>query len=156
MKYIIPILAVFFITSCSNGQMDSSNSPDVAKAELEELLDDFLQGASVNNAEMHDRFWAEDLIYTSSAGERITKQDIMTGFEADTSSVSTDDQSPRYSYEDLQIMVFDDAAVVAFRLVGTSGSGNNAEEMNYYNTGTFINRNTQWQAVAWQATRIPE
>ena len=156
MKYIIPILAVFFITSCSNGQMDSSNSPDVAKAELEELLDDFLQGASVNNAEMHDRFWAEDLIYTSSAGERITKQDIMTGFEADTSSVSTDDQSPQYSYEDLQIMVFDDAAVVAFRLVGTTGSGNNAEEMNYYNTGTFINRNTQWQAVAWQATRIPE
>lgn len=156
MKYIIPILAVFFIISCSDGQMDSSSSPDVAKAELEELLDDFLQGASVNNAEMHDRFWAEDLIYTSSAGERITKQDIMTGFEADTSSVSTDDQSPQYSYEDLQIMVFDDAAVVAFRLVGTTVSGTIEEQMNYYNTGTFINRNTQWQAVAWQATRIPE
>jgi hypothetical protein len=28
--------------------------------------------------------------------------------------------------------------------------------MNYYNTGTFVNRNSQWQAVAWQATRIPE
>jgi len=136
--------------------MNSSNSSEVAKAELEELLDDFLQGASINNAEMHDRFWAEDLIYTSSAGERITKQDIMTGFEEDTSSVSSEDQSPQYSYEDLQIMVFDEAAVVAFRLVGTTGSGTNAEEMNYYNTGTFINRNAQWQAVAWQATRIPE
>lgn len=156
MKYIITILALFFITSCSDGQMDKSSSPDVAKAELEELLDDFLQGASVNNAEMHDRFWAEDLIYTSSAGERITKQDIMTGFEADTSAVITEDQSPQYSYEDLQIMVFGDAAVVAFRLVGITGSGTNAEEMNYYNTGTFINRNDQWRAVAWQATQIPE
>lgn len=156
MKYIIPILVLFFFASCSDSQMNSSNSSETAKAELEELLDDFLQGASVNNAEMHDRFWAEDLIYTSSAGERITKQDIMTGFEADTSSVSTDDQSPQYSYEDLQIMVFDDAAVVAFRLVGTTVSGTIEEQMNYYNTGTFINRNAQWQAVAWQATRIPE
>ncbi|SRR6056297_75675 len=156
MKYIIPILALFFIASCSDSQMNSSNSSEAAKAELEELLDDFLHGASENNAEMHDRFWAEDLIYTSSAGERITKQDIMTGFQADTSSVSTEDQSPQYSYEDLQIMVFNDAAVVAFRLVGTTGSGTNAEEMNYYNTGTFIKRNAQWQAVAWQATRIPE
>ena len=156
MKYIIPILVLFFIASCSDSQMNSSNSSEVAKAELEELLDDFLQGASINNAEMHDRFWAEDLIYTSSAGERITKQDIMTGFEEDTSSVSSEDQSPQYSYEDLQIMVFDEAAVVAFRLVGTTGSGTNAEEMNYYNTGAFINRNAQWQAVAWQATRIPE
>lgn len=156
MKYIIPILVLFFIASCSDSQMNSSNSSELVKAELEELLDDFLQGASINNAEMHDRFWAEDLIYTSSAGERITKQDIMTSFEADTSSVNAEDESPQYSYEDLQIMVFDDASVVAFRLVGTTGSGTNAEEMNYYNTGTFINRNAQWQAVAWQATRIPE
>lgn len=156
MKFIIPILVLFFIASCSDSQMNSSNSSELVKAELEELLDDFLQGASINNAEMHDRFWAEDLIYTSSAGERITKQDIMTSFEADTSSVNAEDESPQYSYKDLQIMVFDDAAVVAFRLVGTTGSGTNAEEMNYYNTGTFINRNAQWQAVAWQATRIPE
>ena len=154
MKQIIPILTLLFLLSCSNNETTTSTSYESAKAELEQLLDDFLQGASVNNAEIHDRFWAEDLIYTSSAGERITKQDIMTGFEPDSSAAGSD--GPEYGYEDLQIMVFDDAAVVAFRLVGTVGSGDEADVMNYYNTGTFVNRNSQWQAVAWQATRIPE
>lgn len=154
MKQIISILTLLFLLSCSNNETSTSTSSESVKAELEQLLDDFLQGASVNNAEMHDRFWAEDLIYTSSAGERITKQDIMTGFEANSSD--TDSDGPEYGYEDLQIMVFDDAAIVAFRLVGTVDSGDETEVMNYYNTGTFINRNSQWQAVAWQATRIPE
>ena len=154
MKQIIPILTLLFLLSCTNNETTTSTSSESAKAELEQLLDDFLQGASVNNAEMHDRFWAEDLIYTSSAGERITKQDIMTGFEAGSSAEDSD--GPEYGYEDLQIMVFDDAAVVAFRLVGTVESGDQADVMNYYNTGTFIKRKSQWQAVAWQATRIPE
>jgi hypothetical protein len=154
MKQIISILTLLFLLSCSNNETSTSSSTEAVKAELEVLLDDFLKGASVNNAEMHDRFWAEDLIYTSSAGERITKQDIMTGFESDNSA--EDSGGPEYGYEDLQIMVFGDAAVVAFRLVGTVESGDQADVMNYYNTGTFINRNSQWQAVAWQATRIPE
>lgn len=35
---------------------------------LENLLHEFLIGASVNDYETHDRFWADDLIYTSSNG----------------------------------------------------------------------------------------
>ena len=154
MKQIIPIFTLLFLLSCSSNETSTSNSTDAVKAELEELLGDFLKGASVNNAEMHDRFWAEDLIYTSSSGDRISKEDIMSGFGQGTPE--NDEPTPEYSYEDLQIMVFDDAAVVAFRLVGKTGSGESADEMNYYNTGTFINRNSQWRAVAWQATRIPE
>jgi hypothetical protein len=26
---------------------------------------------------------------------------------------------------------------------------------NYFNTGTFVKRDNKWQAVAWQATKIP-
>jgi hypothetical protein len=26
---------------------------------------------------------------------------------------------------------------------------------NYFNTGTFLKRGGKWQAVGWQATRIP-
>jgi hypothetical protein len=152
MKYLIPVLFFLLIVSCSERQPDQVSS-ETAEAELEELLDDFLQGASVNNAEMHDRFWAEDLIYTSSAGERITKADIMNGFDSD--QPTTDESSPQYGYEELQILVFDDTAVVAFQLVSTEGEGDSLEVMTYYNTGTFINRNDQWRAVAWQATRIP-
>lgn len=151
MKYLLPVL-IFLMISCSDSQT-TLNTSETAKAELEQLLDDFLQGASVNNAEMHDLFWAEDLIYTSSAGERTTKEEIMSSFDADQSSGSESD--PQYGYEELQIHVYDDAAVVAFQLVGTVETAGTQEFMRYYNTGTFMYRNNQWQAVAWQATRIP-
>jgi len=61
-----------------------------------------------------------------------------------------------FSAEDIQIHVYGDAAVVAFRLVATPPAG--AEELgvqNYLNTGTFLKRNGIWQAVAWQATIVP-
>ena len=41
-----------------------------AAAELTKLLNEFLAGASHNDAAMHDRFWADDLIYTGSGGRR--------------------------------------------------------------------------------------
>jgi hypothetical protein len=36
--------------------------------ELTRMLNDFLAGAGKNDAAAHDRFWADDLIYTRSAG----------------------------------------------------------------------------------------
>jgi hypothetical protein len=154
MKYLTFILFSLLFISCSENH-NAEQSTETAEAELEQLLDEFLQGASVNNAEMHDRFWADDLIYTSSAGERFGKDNIMAGFGNENEENSSDEPSPQYGYEDLQIMVFDDTAVVAFQLVGTVGEGDSREVMTYYNTGTFMNRDNQWLAVAWQATRIP-
>src|ERR1700688_358407 len=55
--------------------LHAQTAPDAA--ELTKLLKDFLAGASRNDAAMHDRFWADDLIYTSSAGRRMGKADIM-------------------------------------------------------------------------------
>src|ERR1700688_2856932 len=55
--------------------LQAQTAPD--GVELTELLKDFLAGASRNDAAMHDRFWADDLIYTSSAGRRMGKADIM-------------------------------------------------------------------------------
>ena len=78
----------------------------------------------------------------------------MSSFDSD--EASDNEPSAEYGYEDLQINIYDDAAVVAFQLVGAVGTGDSIEEMRYFNTGTFLNRNNQWQAVAWQATRIPE
>lgn len=49
------------------------------KEELTRLLNQFLKGASENSIEMHDRFWAEELIYTSSSGQRYGKKTIMDG-----------------------------------------------------------------------------
>lgn len=121
---------------------------------LRNLLDEFLQGASNNDADMHDRFWAEDLIYTSSNGERVTKQTIMDGLTDD--SQNGNQQTPEYHAEETQIQLFDDIAVVAFKLVAITWQPRGEERMEFYNTGTFQKRNDQWKAVAWQATRILE
>jgi hypothetical protein len=139
-------------------------------AELTKMLNEFLAGASINDAAAHDRFWAEDLIYTSSSGERIGKADIMSGLstrakankvEADEAEADKAEEAATvYSAEEIRIQQYGDTAIVAFKLVGTSSrAGDNAgtapEVLYYYNTGTFLRRNGVWQVVAWQATRIP-
>lgn len=128
------------------GPAGSPGSSD--KEDLQDLLDQFLEGASVNDTAMHDRFWADDLIYTGSSGIRITKMDIMSDLQHE--SEDTGEVPPGYSSDEVQIYVFGQTAVVAFKLIAETAS----ERMEYYNTGTFIKRDNQWKAVAWQATRI--
>ena len=123
---------------------------------LEALLDEFL--ANVGSAGMHDRFWDEDLIYTSSDGTRFDKAAIMAGFDRGDDEVgggdgSGDDPSPSYTAEDVRVNVYGNTAVVAFRLVADAGDG--APTRAYFNTGTFVKRAGRWRAVAWQATAIP-
>jgi hypothetical protein len=125
-----------------------------AAAELRQLLDDFLAGASRNDLAVHERFWADDLIYTRSAGARIGKADILSGMRSNPPP--SDAEPTRYAAEDVRIQQYGDTAVVAFRLVGTTGSGDKAAVARYLNTGTFVKRSGEWRAVAWQSTRVPE
>lgn len=119
---------------------------------LRTLLDDFLAGASVNDASVHDRFWAEDLVYTSSDGERFGKPEIMAGLEeTDDTSEPSEGNTPSYSARDVNIRSFGETAVVTFRLVAELEDQSMSE---YFNTGVFRSREGQWEAVAWQATRI--
>lgn len=125
--------------------------------ELTVMLHEFLAGAG--DAAAHERFWAEDLVYTSSSGTRTSKAEIMQEF-----SESDDDESeapaPVYTAEDIRIRVYGATAVVAFRLVATPAgesaqSGKDSTVQHYFNTGTFVKRDGRWQVVAWQATKIP-
>lgn len=118
--------------------------------ELTAMLQHFL--ANADKREVHEGFWADDLVYSSSAGLRFGKADIMQGFASnDTGS----DEPPAivYSGEDVDVRLYDDMAVVAFKLVGTPADG--SEKLYYYNTGTFAKRDGTWRVVAWQATKIP-
>lgn len=123
------------------------------KEVLQNLLTEFLDGASVNDYAIHDRFWAEDLIYTGSGGDRITKQDILNGL----GEPADEEELAEYYSEEVDIKLYGgDAAVVAFKLVANIPLENGRfETLNFYNTGTFVKRNGEWRAVAWQATRIP-
>jgi hypothetical protein len=120
------------------------------------LLNEFLAGASVNDAAAHERFWADDLVYTSSGGERFGKQHILDGLRAEEAETpETNEPAVVYSAEDVRIRLYDDMAVVAFRLLGTV-RGDPAAVTQYLNTGTFQKRAGEWRAVAWQATRVPQ
>ncbi|MFY9610883.1 MAG: nuclear transport factor 2 family protein [Blastocatellia bacterium] len=118
--------------------------------ELTRLLK--LDGASRNDAAMHNRFWAEDLIYTGSSGRRIGKADIMRD-QRSAPAPKPGDPTTTYSAEDIRIQQYGNTAIVAFRLAGATGKP--AKTTNYLNTGTFLKRNGKWQAVSWQATRMP-
>jgi hypothetical protein len=131
-----------------------AQAPDAA--ELNRLLNEFLAGAGRNDAAVHDRFWAEDLIYTRSAGVRIGKQELMNSVRS-APAAKQGDPVTVYTAEDIRIKQYADAAVVAFKLVGTTTKADGSKTTsNHLNTGTFIKRNGKWQAVAWQATTVPK
>ena len=123
---------------------------DAPKAADCELLNEFLAGASRNDAAVHDRFWADDLIYTRSAGKRVGKAEIMANVKPQPNEPET-----IYSAEDIRIQQYGTTAIVAFRLVGKTKKGDDIQVANFLNTGTFLKRNGKWQAVAWQATKVP-
>jgi len=134
-----------------SGPAMASDSED-----LRLMLQDFLAGSDARAS--HASFWADDLIYTSSAGLRFGKPDIMAGFEGSDSDDETADDAPQmvYSGEDVDIRLFGDTAIVAFKLVGTPTDKAAGDDVLYYfNTGTFLRRDGVWKVVAWQATKIP-
>ncbi len=132
----------------------SAQSPAPDAAELTKLLNDFLAGASHNDAAIHERFWADDLIYTGSSGRRMGKADLMREVRAEATP-KPEEGTTTYSAEDIRVQQYGTTAIVAFRLVGTTRKGEQTEITKYLNTGTFLKRDGRWQAVAWQATKIP-
>ena len=128
-------------------------APLSTDADLRVLLNEFLAGAGHNDKAMHERFWADDVTYTSAQGVVRNKAEIMKHVEEPQPA---DAPKMTYSAEDVNIHDFGDWAVVNFRLVAKSEKDGRTETANYRNTGTFRRRNGQWQAVAWQATKIAE
>jgi ketosteroid isomerase-like protein len=143
-------LACLFAASQLQGE---PAAPEAAA--LTKMLNDFLAGASANDAAMHERFWADDLIYTASAGRRIGKADILREVRAEPAP-KPGDETTVYTAEDIRIQQYGDTAIVAFRLVATTDNKGTKKVSHYLNTGTFLKRKGQWQAVAWQATVQPE
>ena len=145
-----PLIAiVIFIAACS---VFAQTAPDAA--ELTKLLNEFLAGASRGDASVHERFWADDLIYTRSAGRRVTKAEVLRDVR-NTPPPKPGDPTTVYTAEDIRIQQYGDTAIVAFRLVGTTDKGGLKQVAHLLNSGTFVKRNGKWQVVNWQSTRMP-
>jgi len=149
MKRILSAMLLLSIACGLRGQ----TAPDAA--ELTKLLQDFLAGAGRNDAAMHERFWADDLIYTSALGRRKGKADILRELRAE-GLPKPGDETAVYTAEDIRIQQYGDTAIVAFRLVATIDKAGAKTVANYLNTGTLLKRNGKWQAVGWQATAMPK
>ena len=132
-----------------------------AAPELTKLLNDFLAGAGRNDIAMHDRFWADELIYTSALGRRKGKADIMRELREESGKAPAATPTPAegttvYTAEEVRVQQYGDTAIVAFKLVATTDKAGAKTVANYFNTGTFLKRNGKWQVVAWQATALPK
>jgi len=144
MKKFAPVIFLFLLATAVSAQ----SAPDAA--ELTKLLNDFLAGASRSDVAVHERFWADDLIYTRSAGRRVNKAEVMHDVRTTPAPKPTDPKTI-YTAEDIRIQQYGDTAVVAFRLVATTEKN----VANLLNSGTFVKRNGKWQVVNWQSTRMP-
>lgn len=141
------LIAVLLIAALAAMPATTRSAVADEQAELERLLHSFL--AAANDRRTHETFWADDLIYTSSAGARFGKQQILDDFDA----MPTDaPPGPQYSAESVTVRVMGDLGVVTFKLLATS---NGEREAAYFNTGVFRKDDGEWTAFTWQATRIP-
>jgi len=147
-RLVSAVLLLLFVT----GAVCAQTAPDAA--ELTKLLNDFLAGASRNDAAIHERFWADDLIYTRSAGRRVNKTEVMHDVRTAPAPKPTDPKTV-YTAEDIRIQQYGDTAVVAFRLAATTETGGAKYVANLLNSGTFVKRDGKWQVVNWQSTRMP-
>lgn len=135
------------------GALHAQTAPDAS--ELTKLLHDFLAGAGRNEVAMHERFWADDLIYTSALGRRKGKADILRELREEAPA-KPGGETVVYTAEEIRIQQYGDTAIVAFRLVATTDKAGVKTVANYLNTGTFLKRNGKWQAAGWQATAVPK
>ena len=149
MKRILLSSILLLFVACG---LRAQSAPD--SAELTKLLQDFLAGAGKNDIAMHDRFWADELVYTSALGRRKGKADIMRELRAETAP-KPEEGTTVYTAEEIRIQQYGETAIVAFRLVATTDKAGKKEVKNFLNTGTFLKRNGKWQVVAWQATAVP-
>ncbi|MEM8548561.1 MAG: nuclear transport factor 2 family protein [Pseudomonadota bacterium] len=150
------ILVTAFVLAAPDAAAGSGSRHDTqSRAALTTLLKEFLYEASYGRRAVHERFWHDDLVYTSSRGTRTDKPSILASMETGDANA---EPAQIFSGDNIQITVIEDMAIVAFRLIATPNPDAEvpAEATVYYfNTGTFVFQDSEWRAIAWQATRIP-
>ena len=132
-------------------QPPKANAAESTKAAITKALNDFLTFNS--DPAQHERWWADDLVYTTSAGLVKNKPMIMQAF-ADGAKPGAAKPEPRaaYSAEDVLVRLYGDTAALTFRLVAHNADGTVAT---FRNSGTLLHRNGTWQVITWQATKEP-
>ncbi|MFC0445557.1 DUF4440 domain-containing protein [Pseudidiomarina halophila] len=140
---------LLFLSSSSIAQEARPISAKEAQ-QVVAAIDAFLYGASINDVQAHDKFWAPELTYTSSRGTRYGKAELMQGL-TEAQRLEEGEVTAWYTAEDVELKSFGEAIIVNFTLVSTQLADQTRET--FLNTGVLVNRRDGWQAVNWNATR---
>ncbi len=129
----------------------SDSQENRTSQEVSKLLRDFLAAVPRGDKKIFDDFFADDVIYTRSAGVTVNKAEIIKniGVRAANEPATT------FEADDITVHPYGNMAVVNFRLVAHTLNNGATETAYYRNTGTFLKRNGKWQVVAWQSTKVP-
>ena len=120
--------------------------------QLTQLVREFLADVPKGNRRTFDNFFADDVIYTRSAGVTVDKSEILKNIDVRAAS----EPQATFAADDFTVHAYGETAVVNFRLIMHNPDQGKTETMYFRNTGTFMRRNGKWRAVAWQATRVPQ
>src|ERR1051326_2362291 len=146
---LLPMMAL----AQNNAQTKKPASPqDATTKQVTQLVRDFLANVPKNDPKVFQEFFADDVIYTRATGLTVSKADILKNIDVRASN------EPEMTFEgdDFTVHPYGEMGVVNFRLIAHN-TENGKPTMTYYrNTGTFLKRHGKWQAVAWQATKVPE
>jgi ketosteroid isomerase-like protein len=129
-----------------------ATAQDLVVQQVTERVRDFLAKVPKNDPAVFQDFFADEVIYTRSAGVTVTKADILKNIDVR----ATNEPQATFAADDFTVHPYGDMAVVNFRLIMHNTENGKAATAYFRNTGTFLKRNGKWQAVAWQATKVPE
>jgi ketosteroid isomerase-like protein len=137
----------------SNAQANKPAGPqDATTQQVTQLVRDFLSNVPKNDPKVFQEFFADDVIYTRATGLTVAKADILRNINVRAAN----DPQATFEADDFTVHPYGEMAVVNFRLIAHNTENGKPTSVYYRNTGTFLKRNGKWQAVAWQATKVPE
>jgi ketosteroid isomerase-like protein len=144
---LVPMMAL--------AQNSKAGNPAVETATIQQVTQrvrDFLANVPKNDPKVFQDFFADDVIYTRSAGVTVTKADILKNIDVR----ATNEPQATFDADDFTVHPYGEMAVVNFRLIMHNTENGKPTTAYFRNTGTFLKRNGKWQAVAWQATKVPD
>jgi len=143
---LLPMMAMAQVSNPVDSQQNTTVQQITARVR------DFLASVPKNDPKVFQDFFADDVIYTRAVGVTVSKADILKNIDVRATN------TPQASFEadDFTVHPYGEMAVVNFRLIMHNTENGKATTTYFRNTGTFLMRNGKWQAVAWQATKVPE
>src|ERR1700750_1502555 len=95
-----------------------------------------------------DRIIADDWVCIDGTGLVITKSELLRRVASSTSFLDP------YKFDEIDLRVFGEAAIVTGRLSGQMRDSNGTHDVNQRYMRVYVKRNERWQAVATQVTKI--